>query len=160
MIARRFVVLRPRPGGTLVEIHDLVLAENDDVAVVQVMAADALRLHVDAVRAVQVLEHATLESRRDLAVVPADELALDLHVVVDRAADDQAPDAQRPFLDVLAAVRDDDAREHLVARHRARRGRGICDSRAHAVRARGVLDPLQLVDRRLELDRADGRLLR
>src|SRR5207248_1107203 len=77
---------------TLVHVDQFMLADQDDIAVVQVMAAHASGLHVDPVGAVQVLDVARMGRGDHLAVMTADEAAVDLHVIVGRAADDDPPD--------------------------------------------------------------------
>ena len=59
------------------------------------MAAHALGLHVDAVRAVEILDEAGIDLGDDLTVVPADELAVDLQIVILSSADH---DSSRPQL--------------------------------------------------------------
>src|SRR5438046_1748987 len=78
--------------GPLVHVDQFMLADQDDIAVVQVMAAHASGLHVDPVGAVQVLDVARMGRGDHLAVMTADEAAVDLHVIVGRAADDDPPD--------------------------------------------------------------------
>ena len=78
-----------RDGAAHVAINELVLAELDDVAVGQHVLLDALRANEHAVRAVQVLDDRLRLVGNDLCVMPGDEAALDLHVVVGRAADDR-----------------------------------------------------------------------
>ena len=62
----------------------------------------------------------------DLAVVAADEAAVDLQVVVRRAADHQAAGAQRHFADRAALGRDDQPAERRIGR-RARGARSLAD---------------------------------
>src|SRR5579863_8880171 len=82
----------------LIHVDQLVLADQHHVAVVEVVPAHARGLHVDAVGAVQVLDHARMSGGDDLAVVATDEAAVDVHVIVRSATDDHATDAQRNLL--------------------------------------------------------------
>ena len=75
-----------------------MLADQHDVAVVEVMAADAVGFHVNPVGAVEVLDHAGMRRGDHLAVMTADEATVDLHVVVGNAPDDDPADAQGDFL--------------------------------------------------------------
>src|SRR5450631_1095682 len=77
-----------RPRRAFIDIHDFVLAHLDHVAVIEVVAPYALGLHVDSIGAVQVLDEAGGGLRHDLTVVPADELAVDLQIVVRCSTDD------------------------------------------------------------------------
>src|SRR5487761_2061088 len=122
----------PYARRALVEVHDFMLADGDDVAVVQIMAPNALRMHIDAVRAVQILDHATIGLREDLAVVPADELAVDLQVVVRGAACDGPARPQFPLHRRLAFVRYQNAADNLT-RRRGGLHRALQIRRAHAV---------------------------
>src|SRR6266699_3265357 len=62
------------------------------------MAAHAVGFDVDAVGAVEVLDHAGMRRGDHLAVMTADEAAVDLHVVVGGARDDGPSQAQGDFL--------------------------------------------------------------
>jgi len=71
--------------------REFVRAEVDHVPVDQPVPPHALALQVDAVGAVEVLDHADRGADDDLRVMAAHELAVDLQVVVRRAANEDAP---------------------------------------------------------------------
>ena len=73
----------------LIDVHDFVLPHLHHVAVVQVMTPHAFGLHENAVGAVEILDQAGIGLRHDLAVMTADELAVDLYIVVRSPADHQ-----------------------------------------------------------------------
>src|SRR6202041_3599799 len=75
-----------------------VLAEQHDIPVVQVVAAHPVRLNINTVGAVQILDDAGVLGDDQLAVMATHEAAVDLHVVVGGAPDDQSPDTQRYLL--------------------------------------------------------------
>ena len=89
--------------AALVDIQDLVLADADHVAVAQRVAAHALAANGDAVGAVEILDDGHAIAARDqLAVMPADEAAVDLQVVVRGAPDDLATRHQVQLTDRFA----------------------------------------------------------
>src|SRR5579862_7979047 len=90
--------MQPRPRQALIHIHDLVLADHDHVAIVEVVAAHPPALHEDAVGAVEILDDAALGARDDLAVMAAHEAAVHLQVIVAGAADDGTSHLQRQLL--------------------------------------------------------------
>jgi hypothetical protein len=64
-----------------------VLADGHHVAIAQRMAPHTFALHHDAVGAVEVFDDRdAIAAGHDLAVVTADELAVDLQIVVGRTA--------------------------------------------------------------------------
>ena len=84
----------------------------------------------------------------------ADELAVDLQVVVRRAADDEAAGRQLALRDRLAVEADQDAAERdaplaVLGIASVRVRRACCGERQRLQlhRALGVFDPLQLFDR-------------
>src|SRR5450755_4442568 len=113
----------------LVHIYELVFADDDDIAVVQVLTAHALGFHVNAVRAVQIFDDAGLRADDKLTVMPAHKTAVDLQVVIVRAAHNHASDAQRQLAYRAALRRYQHASEDrpralkgAVRHHRAERG--------------------------------------
>src|SRR5580698_3785303 len=103
-----------------------MLADHDHVAIVQIVPAHALGLHVNAVRAVEILDEAGIDLSDDLTVVPADELAVDLQIVILSSADH---DSSRPKLALeqgLAAAGEQNPADgmsglrHTVRRHLTR----------------------------------------
>src|SRR5450755_2146377 len=115
----------------LVHIYELVFADNDDIAVVQVLTAHAFGFHVNAVRAVQIFDDAGLRADDKLTVMPAHETAVDLQVVIVRATHNHASDAQRQLPYRAALRRHQHASEDRpcafeddVGRHRGGRGCG------------------------------------
>ena len=93
----------------LIHVDELVLADNDDVAIVEIVAAHALGLHVDAVRAVEIFDHARVGGRDDLTVMAADKPAVDLQIVVRRAADDDPSNMSGDLMHRAAIGRDQHA---------------------------------------------------
>ena len=63
---------------TFVDIHDFVLTDLHHVAVIQVVPPNAFGLHVNAVGAVEIFDQAGVRLRDNLAVMAADEFAVDL----------------------------------------------------------------------------------
>ena len=91
---------------TLIHVQDLVLAEADQVAVAQRMAANALGTNHHAIGAVEVFDDAhTVAAGDDLAVMAADEFAVDLQIVIGGAPDDLAPGHEVQFGECLAIGR-------------------------------------------------------
>src|ERR1700676_5176772 len=81
--------------GPLIDVEQFVLADHDDIAVIEVVVAHALGVHEDAVGAVEVLDHAVVGRGDDLLVVPAADATLDLQVVGRGAVKDQTAAIQR-----------------------------------------------------------------
>src|SRR5690606_27620120 len=88
--SRGGILLGVAEARASVAVDELVLADLNHVAVPQDVMLDAARADVQPVRAVQVLDDALMKVRRHLRVMPRDELAADLQIVVRRAADDEA----------------------------------------------------------------------
>src|ERR1700722_1448753 len=108
--------MQPGAGHAFVDVHQFVLADDHDVAVIEVVAPHALALHENTVGAVEILDQAAIGTRDDLAVVPAHEAAVDLQIVVAGAAHDDAAHRQRQLPDGAAFGRDDDAADGVAAR--------------------------------------------
>jgi hypothetical protein len=70
--------LSPRALRAFVDIHDFVLTDLNNIAVVQVVAPHAFGLHVYAVGAVEIFDETGIGLSDYLAVMPADEFAVDL----------------------------------------------------------------------------------
>src|SRR5690242_10820525 len=104
---------------TLVDVHDLVLTDLNDVAIVKHASAHAFATQIDAVGAVQIFESCGLSGGDDLRVMTADVLAVDLQIVVGRAAHDEATEFQFALGHRLSA----DSENHSSETHAMRRRR-------------------------------------
>ena len=91
-------------GRSTRRVREFVHAELDHVARLQLVAAHALAVQEDAVGAVQVLDAAAVDGRDDLRVVAAHELAVDLQVVVGRAADRRSGPARAALRSIVAPL--------------------------------------------------------
>ena len=106
---------RPGPRQTFIEVHDFVLPDLHHVAVIEDATAHTLGAHVDTVRAVEIFQYAGLFGGNDLGVVAADVLAVDLQIVVGRAADDLAARHEVQLTHGLAL-----GRQHHLGEHTGR----------------------------------------
>src|SRR5450755_1860510 len=79
---------------TFIDVDELVFADDDDIAIIQVLTTYALGFDVDAVGAVQILDDAGLRTHDELTVMPTHKAAVDLQVIISGAPDDDAPDVQ------------------------------------------------------------------
>ena len=100
----------------LVDVQQLVLTDRHHVTVVEIVIAHALGLQVDAVGAVQILDDAALRRGDDLAVMAADEAAVDLQIVGRRAADDEPSRMELVLAHGLAGRSQQDARQRYAER--------------------------------------------
>jgi hypothetical protein len=146
--ARKLVRENERARDAFIDVDQLVLADEHHVAVVQVMAAHAVGFHEDAVGAVQILDDARVLRRDDLAVVATDEAAVDVQVVVGRAADDHPALTQRDLLHRATVGGYQEPPERGPPIRRARRPRRqALGFRGVVARTVGEVEPLQLAHR-------------
>src|ERR1019366_2173282 len=96
-----------QPRRAVVDVHDLVLTDVHDVAVVQIVTVHPPVLHINSVRAVEIFDDTVIAAAHDLAMVPADEHAVDLYVIIRRPSDHHAAWFQFPFEDGFAFERDE-----------------------------------------------------
>ena len=73
--------------GLLIRESELVMADGDDVAMLQGVLLDQLAVDVGAVRAVQILEEGIIEDINDQRVVATDGGIVDADVVIRQASD-------------------------------------------------------------------------
>ena len=79
-----------QPRNALVDVHDFVLTDLHHVSVVQIVPTYALGLHINAVGTVEIFDEARVGMRNDVTVMPTDELAVDLQIIIRGPANHQA----------------------------------------------------------------------
>ena len=125
------------------------------------MTAHAVGFHVDPVGAVEVLDHTGIRCGDHLAVMTADEAAVDLHVVVGGAPDNDPADTQGDFLHGAALGRHQQATERGAGLgSRGVRGAGGLGRLRLRLGARGIFDPLQLTHRADDVRARDRAAIR